>query len=854
MACSSTSSGDLHRPSEVRIVLLGCRDAGKSSSGNTILGEEKFEFNQTSQCVTRQGHVTERKITLVEAPGWQRDKAVKQFLKQEIQTSVSKCPPGPHAVLLVIRLDIKFTKKERKELVRYVDLLGPTVWSHTIVLFTFGDSLGETTIERHIKSEAQALQCLVEKCGNRYHVFNNKKRDDVSQVSELLEKIEEMVAGNSGCHLEIDREILQNVEEQKKAEEERSKERLMKVSKKREDIRKHMLIHRLSEVRIVLLGYSNAGKSSSGNTILGEEKIKFNQSSQCVTRQGHVTGRKITVVEAPGWQRDKAVKQFLKQEIQTSVSMCPPGPHAVLLVIRLDIIFTKKERKELVRYVDLLGSTVWRHTIVLFTFGDSLGDTTIERHIESEGQALQWLVEKCGNRYHVFNNKKRDDVSQVSELLEKIEEMVAEEVRLQDREILQLIGGGGGPFIALACDSRTLRDLRRSTQVLHKMHSDRFSKSRMSRFYHPFIPKQLSGSSVGTYGCEISEYDNELFRTLHLQPGLNKCTFTDLVFEMELEGRVMYRVVSWDSHVLDGLDQSEPAGPLYNIKCYGSSVHRLHFPHCETRTDEVKLIAAHVTGGNVEIIQPVEVTDTHVIIEVQHLSCFGLLKPLLYRAYPIRAQVLLLYEQSLSKLHIHLLKRNVPVEEVQKKHQRFTYITTSSKCVLSPRKTYRPCCKTDDCDYVSQPEEERFDRDYDPNYHPTFEVILNTDIKKVTLSILDEDNQVVWKPRTVLLPGRCRVSTSNDSPGADFVDNFRSQLIQRVTSVMEIVDCLISKYIITDEMYNKINAKTTSQDKMRELYRYLNSAGRAAKAQFFQILREKHHDLVTDLDSGSDLD
>ncbi|XP_047665399.1 NACHT, LRR and PYD domains-containing protein 1a allele 5-like [Tachysurus fulvidraco] len=319
---------------------------------------------------------------------------------------------------------------------------------------------------------------------------------------------------------------------------------------------------------------------------------------------------------------------------------------------------------------------------------------------------------------------------------------------------------------------------------------------------------------------------------------------------MELEGSLMYKVVSWDSHVLFGLDQIEPAGPLYSIKCHKGSIHCLHLPHCETRTDVVKLTVAHVTGGNVEIIQPVEVTDTHVIIEVQHLSCFGVLKPLLYRVYPIRAQVLLLYEQSLSKLHIHLLKQNVPVEEVQKKHQRITYITTSSKCVLSPRKTYRTCCKTDDCDYVSQPEEEKFDRDYDPNYHPTFEVFLNTDVKQVTLSILDEEAQVVWKPRTVVLTvpetsDTSRASTSNDSPGADFVDNFRSQLIQRVPSVMEIVDRVISKNIITHEMYNKINTEATSQDKMRELFRYLDSAGQAAKAQFYEILLEKHHDLVT---------
>ncbi|GAA6102251.1 uncharacterized protein LOC113650933 isoform X1 [Tachysurus ichikawai] len=773
----------MRRLSEVRIVLLGCRDAGKSSAGNTILG--------------RQGEVSGRKITVVEAPGWQIDKSVKQLLKQEIQTSVSKCPPGPHVVLLVIRLDIIFTKKERKVLVRYVDLLGPTVWSHTIVLFTFGDSLGDTTIERHFESEGQDLHSLVEKCGNRYHVFNNEKRDDVSQVSELLEKIEGMVAGNSGCHLEIDREILQNVEEQKKAEEERSKERLMKVSKKREDIRKHMsTIHHLLQVWIVLLGYSNAGKSSSGNTILGEEKFELKQSSQCVKREGNAAERKIHLVEAPGWQRDKAEEQLLKQEFESSV---PKHAHAFLLVIRLDFAFREKERTALVRYVDLLGSTVWSHAIVLFTFGDSLGDTTIERHIESEAQALQWLVEKCGNRYHVFNNKKRDDVSQVSELLEKIEEMEAEKGLLE-------------------MDTGTSQ---------YPKHKRRRTEKELSEGSHPISPKQRAGYAIGTY--------DKTFRTLQLQPGQFKCKFSDLVFEMELEGSLMYKVVSWDRHVLDGLHNMEPAGPLYSIECYGSSIHRLHLPHCETRTDVVKLTVAHVTGGNVEIIQPVEVTDTHVIIDVQHLSCFGLSISKLFSRFPTKAQVLLFYEQSLSKLHIHLLKRNVPVEEVQKKHQRFTYITTSSKCILSPRKTYRTCCKTDDCDYVSQPEEEKFDRDYDPNYHPSFEVFLNTEVKKVTLSILDEKDQVVWKPRTVLLPG------------ADFVDKHKADLVQRVTSVMEIVDHLISKNIITREMYNKINTEATSQDKMRELYKYLDSAGRAAKAEFYQILLEKHRNLVTEL-------
>ncbi|XP_060776340.1 NACHT, LRR and PYD domains-containing protein 1b allele 3-like [Neoarius graeffei] len=85
--------------------------------------------------------------------------------------------------------------------------------------------------------------------------------------------------------------------------------------------------------------------------------------------------------------------------------------------------------------------------------------------------------------------------------------------------------------------------------------------------------------------------------------------------------------------------------------------------------------------------------------------------------------------------------------------------------------------------------------------------------------------------------------------GVEFVDKYRDTLIQRVASVLEI-DTLLTKKIINSEMYSVLIEATTPQEKMRKLYRFLDSGGRAAKAEFYKVLKEKELLVVNDLESG----
>ncbi|CAI5664403.1 unnamed protein product [Oreochromis niloticus] len=86
----------------------------------------------------------------------------------------------------------------------------------------------------------------------------------------------------------------------------------------------------------------------------------------------------------------------------------------------------------------------------------------------------------------------------------------------------------------------------------------------------------------------------------------------------------------------------------------------------------------------------------------------------------------------------------------------------------------------------------------------------------------------------------------NEHEKADFVDENRAKLIQEVSEVLAIAEELGD--LVHPEAYALIEAKETSQEKMRVLFqRTLRSGGVTAKAAFFDALKNHHPDLVESL-------
>uniref|UniRef100_A0A3Q1HWN5 AIG1-type G domain-containing protein n=1 Tax=Anabas testudineus TaxID=64144 RepID=A0A3Q1HWN5_ANATE len=181
-------------------------------------------------------------------------------------------------------------------------------------------------------------------------------------------------------------------------------------------------------LRIVLLGRTGTGRSSSANTILGRSAFRVNVSpcsvtTHCKKQTGMVDRRSVSVIDTPGFFHTHLSHQDVMAEVGRCVVLSSPGPHAFLVTLQPGR-FTQEERDAFEWIKATFGSGATRFTMVLFTWGDQLQGKHIEDFLQ-ESNELSEFVSSCHGGYHVLDNSKQE-TGQVVELLKKVDKIVEE--------------------------------------------------------------------------------------------------------------------------------------------------------------------------------------------------------------------------------------------------------------------------------------------------------------------------------------------------------------------------------------------------------------------------------------------
>jgi hypothetical protein len=155
----------------------------------------------TTKCEISDRIWNERRLVVVDAPGFFDTELAPELIIPEISGSYQVAAPGPDVFLIVLTFD-RFTPQEEAAAKWISEVFDERALDYCIIVFTGLDNLkrDEATLEEFLQDAPTFLQNLIQRCNGRYIAVDNTGSDGEKEeiLENLLDKISTMVKANGG--------------------------------------------------------------------------------------------------------------------------------------------------------------------------------------------------------------------------------------------------------------------------------------------------------------------------------------------------------------------------------------------------------------------------------------------------------------------------------------------------------------------------------------------------------------------------------------------------------------------------------------------------------------------------------